>query len=667
MSYRSMVKFAAWLVVAGGCIAALRYWPESWSDVESWHWQSVARWTDLSAHVEGPGLSFENDGKTLKLTAAGPATLIWEVASPGSLREVEIHGSPDPTSFERGDLRLFYNWRGTTLNYLEHDSFVQARVAPRDDFYKDGRWVHRWILPAEADRLALQVHGPVEWPIDRIALKMLTNSAKEDRHPWLPWVPCAFASGLCLAGLNLLRTIWPAWSWQQHLKRAWLAGIGATAVMIAILVPPFQGPDENRHWQAALKMYRARAEQETALYQLPNTLQALPPRWKGDVPFDAGLLRTTSPMTVHRQREVQVGYANPLTYPIVGLVSLFFPHVTNHGQALLFYYTCRLLPILFLMGLLVWAERQGWLSYTLLLVLSFPLFLQQIVVVTSDTLTNWGSLATFFLFIAVRRHPTLRTHLLLWGVAWVTTLAKPPTLLPLLPFVALPWSKIPYKPFLALAACLLLPAAGWWVMHRGLEKIAASDPQAAEKLWKQLEFVGSAKGQGVFLRSVWWRFTYSEQVIDEGYQPLGWLDTLLNHRYRMLIYLSFWIALLADGCERGPGILRDFRAKWLAWLGLLLLACIHAILLILAICMIMYLTNSDVGQLGIVGVQMRYFFPALLGFLLIPLAARPVAGSEESGSTHCYGLTHGLGLLLLLLFLFRGIELAGDLLFRYWR
>ncbi len=668
MNLQRSIKCFGWLVWICLCLAVIHLWPNTWSRKDTWQRKSFLTWTELHPQTYGD-VSFSSDGKTISIKGHGLATLVWE-AKPGEhFGEVELISAANQAPFPREHLRLFYTWDVRSYDYLEYDQFIQARVAPRDDTIKGEQFRYRWIIPAQANRVALQWQGPVDWKLDRIELKQQGTQQNDALLAWVEWVPWLGMAGILLALTRLANKRWPNQQWLSDPKHFIVIGIGTTALVLAVLLPPFQGPDENRHWQAALSKHRWLGKQETALYYLPDALNALPLRWRGDIPFDAGLMRSLAAQEGNEQAEVNVGYANRLTYPAVALVSCMFPTVQTMGQALTFYYACRVLPILVLMVLLFWAAANHWLSYTLLLVISFPLFLQQIVVVTSDTLNILGTLATFFLFIRVRQRPTMACHVLLWLVAWWVTLAKPPTFLPLFPIIALPWRRIPYKPVWFIVACVLFPTVGWWVMQIGLKQIAASDPQVAEKIWKQLDFFKTWQGQKIFLRSVSDRLTYSDQVIDECYQPLGWLDTVLNERYRLLIYISLLLALLTDFSERSPMWLQQFQDKWLSWLGLMFLALMHAVLVILSICLIMYLTNSEVGQVGLVGVQIRYFFPAMLGLILLPMATRAADAQTDANAEQLVadGLTHWLGLLWLLLLFARGIELVGDLLFRYWR
>jgi len=76
------------------------------------------------------------------------------------------------------------------------------------------------------------------------------------------------------------------------------------------VLPPFQGPDENRHWKAAVQLYRTDGQSDSILFRLPNILDAESPRWQAETPFHAMSLHAM-PGTMERNGDQKgVGYVN---------------------------------------------------------------------------------------------------------------------------------------------------------------------------------------------------------------------------------------------------------------------------------------------------------------------------------------------------------------------
>src|SRR5262245_16390095 len=70
--------------------------------------------------------------------------------------------------------------------------------------------------------------------------------------------------------LFLLQRVWPALAADaRRVKQLAIVGILGSTAIVALLLPPFQGPDEVAHWKLALSMYRANPMREWHAYSLP--------------------------------------------------------------------------------------------------------------------------------------------------------------------------------------------------------------------------------------------------------------------------------------------------------------------------------------------------------------------------------------------------------------
>jgi hypothetical protein len=401
--------------------------------------------------------------------------------------------------------------------------------------------------------------------------------------------------------------------------------------MLAVVLPPFQAPDENRHWQAALTLHRSEAAREVQLFYLPESTGALPPRWLSHVPFHAARLHA-EPGAELQAEGVSVGYGSRLTYPIVALVAWCWPRVASVEEALIFYYLCRLLAVAATAGLLWLGLRSGMVGFTLLLFMTTPLMVQQSAAVTSDTVVNLGSLATAMLFVAAWRQPSVVRQALLWIVALLVTAAKPPTALLLLPLALLPWRRLPYKVILIPGLLLLLVVLAWLGLELGVRLVIRSDPGRAQQVQAQYELLKQGPGVENFAAALRGLLPPAWDEWDAWYQfhqPLGWLDTNLGVLHRLLIYLTLGLGLGLDvflGGKRLWQTLRQHPGELVLIVGL---SVIHALALVVGVSLLLFLANTPAGQSHFVGVQHRYFFPAVLVMLTLPAALRPAAGEAD--------------------------------------
>lgn len=648
------------------CVAAARLWPATPEPFETRTFSSLSELPNLREE-ESPD-------------AAEPPRIFGFMGH--TVRSLEIDAEPGAAGpLER--VRLY--WLAPQSYWIPWVEADPKRFASAFEPLEDGdsqirKSVQHAAVTWDADRVRLRFHlrEPALWlklvfpptvKLKVVGLRVVTENAA---CPWgLPrWLPLLAKIGLlglaAWATLGLARQLWPALP-QAELKRLALFALGAMLALTAMLLPPFQGPDENRHWFAALTLYGRSEEKEPILFRLPEIVGALPSRWKADVPAHPDLLRWNGAPPSRGDHD-SVGYGSKLTYPFVGAVALFFPTVSTLPEALCFYGLCRLLPVLCWAPLLFFLERRGWLTWTLLTFLSFPLVLQQSVVVSSDTLTLLGTLGAGALFLVCRKDGGWRPLLLLWLVALAVTLGKPGTPLLLLPLFLLPWRKIPLKWLTLPLGLAAIVGLGWLVLNYGLRLVEASRGDEGGKLKGRLEYVMRPEGGAVFLRNVVHRFTWGADAFDEWFQPLGWLDTPISDWHRALLYAALLLALAADAAERGRSWLKALKSRPGELAALWGLVLVHAAALILAYTLVMFLahTQTEKGDTAMYGVQIRYFYPAVLVACLIPLGLKN-EGMPPPTLVGAAGL--GAALLPTLLFVFllaRGVALAVDLLVRYF-
>jgi hypothetical protein len=566
----------------------------------------------------------------------------------------------------------------------EGDSDIRRRVQRAHVTWENGRASLRFHLREPAVWLKLVFPQECRVRLESLRVHLENRDAPEGQARWYPLLVQLACLGL--AGwliLLIAAQLWPGVR-TINLKRVLIGVQGMLLALTALLLPPFQGPDENRHWLAAMVYFRpthalavqnrvAGEEQtmvvprEMILGQLPELLDALRPRWKVDQPFHPAVLRRPGE-PIEFQKEGGAGYANPLTYLFVGLVAAWFPTVSTLPEALCLFYLCRMLPIFFWVGLLLYAERRGWLTFTLLTLLSLPLWLQQAVVVSSDTVALLGALAACLLFVVCRKEGGWRPQAALWAVTLVAFAAKPPLALPLLPLFAFPWRKLPVKWLTIPWAILTAGAIGWYGLHFGIALIEKSRHELEGKLQGRLQRVLDGRATKTFLDQVEHRFNYDRvEAAREFYQPLGWLDTPLADWHHVLIAAALVLALLADAVERWRSWYRAARDYWGQLLALWALVVAHALALVLGMCLIMYVTHTatEIGETRMAGVQMRYFFPALIIACIVPFGIRPRAGNSPAPAPRG-PVVNLLPCIILTLTLARGVALTLDLLFRYY-
>lgn len=493
---------------------------------------------------------------------------------------------------------------------------------------------------------------------------MHANGYKPNQQNWHYWrlaiEYCLYALTITTAIVwltNFLPIIQPWLLSPMILSILWLLCQG---LVMVFWLPPFQGPDENRHWKTAVELFRSDGQASSILQLLPAYLNAEVPRLRSEIRFSKERFQATEP--VPAQEAIKVTYTRHWGYPTVGLVSLLFPRVTTLNEALYFYYACRLLNLLCLLVLVSWAWKLGLGSCTLMVFLSFPLVMQQCVIVSTDTAHNLGTFLALLLWVKHYRDRRTWSLIALIVVSLLVVAAKPPIYLGvlLLPAWFLPWSKLLKPlPILLMLVCIAVSlGVGMSYLWRIVDD---SRMHMGDEARTQLKYILTAEGIEQFIGAA---MEYPHRVLNPAYwfEPLGWLDTLLSPQHLLLIWISLGIAASVDvfhfirrtrslGCWSLMDLLEplvgSISSAFFIWWSLAL---------------VMYLTITPYQSTGIVGMQVRYMVPAVLCFLLWPLGRWQVPTNLPK--TNYYGIGC---LLLLLLGLFRTSLLMFDLYSRYWQ
>lgn len=565
---------------------------------------------------------------------------------------IQISVSPDAASTESAFI-LQYTTEDTP--YFEDDLIHTRSIRPEIDLgylrfvpRHPVKEVRLQLAPQlSAQLLDMQAHG--------------NDLSKHTRRIWRTTILfCLYSFTITTAIVWLSSFVSVIQPWllsPMILSILWLLSQG---LVMVFCLPPFQGPDENRHWKTAVELYRSDGQTGTILQLLPAYLNAEAPRLRSEVRFQFERFQATEP--VPTQEAIKVTYTRHWGYPTVGLVSLLFPRVTTLNEALYFYYACRLLNLLCLLLLVGWVWKLGLGSCTLLVFLSFPLVMQQCVIVSTDTAHNLGTFLALLLWVKHYRDRRAWSLIALIIVSLLVVAAKPPIYLGvlLLPAWFLPWSKLLKPlPILFMLACIAVSlGAGMWYLWRIVDD---SRMQMGDEARAQLKYILTAEGIQQFIGAA---MEYPHRFLNPAYwfEPLGWLDTLLSPQHLLLIWISLGIAVSVDvfhfirrtrslGCWSLMDLLEPFVAS-----------IVSAFFIWWSLALVMYLTITPYQSTGIVGMQVRYMVPAVLFFLLWPLGRWQVPTNLPK--TNYYGIAC---LVLLLLGLFRAISLSYDLYMRYWQ
>ena len=570
---------------------------------------------------------------------------------------------------------------------------------------RNGKLTVVWNLPRPIVRGWFRLPVRADFKFDSLDLTMdLDAESGGVADYWLTFLKWFSPALVTFFILLLIQRLWPAFVLDAILvKKILILGLIPGYVTIVFFLPPFQGPDEHLHWKCALESCRPHPFKEICLHDLDKiTIESslLPHNPENQV--SPQMLRS-DPGNAQPDHtpESKVTYATPFSHPFVWLVGLWFPRVETVREALFFYYLCRVLPVIVLFAILWITNQKGLMPYSALVFFSFPLVMEQMTVISSDTVPNLGAVVATLVFQAAWRRTNWWLVALLWFLAIAITLAKPPIFAGffLLPLLATPWRQVPYKRFWFPVAVVLVAAGTWLALQYGLS-LTHGGGERPEKMAKMIDFLQTRHGWHHFERLCKNLLIDRLNAREGWYLPLGWLDTGLSDYHRALIGTSFLIALGLDLLTwLGPFIgwlRRNFvllrtalspagegqekvaviDALWSitcdTWVLLMVIILVVVNFLFVGVvdCLINYIIYSEPWESVIYGVQMRYFFPVGILALFLPfcLFATP---PDRKPATGRFALLTSLipiaaASLLPWLWLARQIELTIDLLVRYW-
>lgn len=463
-------------------------------------------------------------------------------------------------------------------------------------------------------------------------------------------------------------------SYDLYLKLAYtlLIAFIVSSTVLAVYLPPFQGPDEWAHWENALRLNATKERKCSFAASLSSFFRASTLRFNPEQKIITGLYAQLDSMekNCNYLDGVKIDYATAWTYPSVKIVSSIIKgEHRKPRKALLFYLMSRITSSL-LISITLFRFIYLCTTYRSLpvpgvlsiLTLSIsPIFLQQSAIITADLpLTIFSlSLLTFFLF---------------WGkLSWFDVIiffcsalgaASKPIILPVA--VTLLFIKVAFSPQngfnlnpkkwcfprwnspegCAFLVVFLHCVYAIIIVLRTSAGAPASSPEWANPT-QQLAYVTS---------NPWEVFKILNKSLYNTFEPnelantLGWVDTKIT--FPKLWSNLFYIALIIDLIFAITlGIKRYIKTKNLFWGGklfhsilkidpifaitssikqyikirnlpayisqnVLLLLAVYTMLILSALSI--YITWNPLRADFVAGFQQRYFLPPLLiGIIVI--------------------------------------------------
>jgi hypothetical protein len=447
---------------------------------------------------------------------------------------------------------------------------------------------------------------------------------------------------------------------RQRLFSAQRAFIGCALCAFIIVgiqstftIPPFQVPDESRHWVATITRMRwfatpskestgapvcsvefgliSKMAQDTLAFQSHNRMPSNTFASLQDTPKDC--------------LPSVVSYGNILTYPGV-LVSKLAIHAEERRPyaALAALYASRLIHGFLIAGLLarifVLSRRLGFVPFGLTFIsglLLSPLFIQQSFGVSADPICFMFALS----LITIALFPSIisRADLLIAGFLAVVACHTKPSMALFAPCVALlGFFRYPVRRYLV-SLSLIVVASLLGALFVSVSFTSAGSSAAAGgaviSVSEQLAFaLKNPVATFSALDSAAWAFFSFEQLA----HPLGWLDTQVHKRALSSWYTILWVALGFEtlGLLSVPWNSASFKSLTSACCrSSAYLCCLYAASLGTPV--ILYLSWTAVGAPAVEGMQSRYLFPTLL---LLPGAIAPFyryarTPIDTPPTTHC--------------------------------
>ena len=275
--------------------------------------------------------------------------------------------------------------------------------------------------------------------------------------------------------------------------------------------------------------------------------------------------------------------------------------------------------------------------------------------------------------------PSLPLTALLWALCVLMTCSKFIVGGVLLfPLLLLPYRRIPHKRIVIPVAVLAVVSILVLLLPRFLNSLrAASGFYGPEQLEAQIATLGTWGGVCTFLR-MYWGLLKTLCHVGTWASCMGWLDTPLSPQHLVLIRVSFVVAVLLDLWQFGPQLRRVWNER--RGEAALVAGVIAANLFVntFSVALVYFALGVRPGGAEIGHWQVRHFFPAAAVLVLLPMLlwpcgsqrrSEPISGGLDSpldsGTLPAACGAVALGVLPLLFFS-RNVELAVDLLTRYW-
>jgi len=480
------------------------------------------------------------------------------------------------------------------------------------------------------------------------------------------------AGGCLCVCLWAVHFLWKPFLDQPRLPRAaMLLGILAFCTTIILLLPPFQAPDEMMHWRKAMEYYRPEGVNDPAC-KLATHLGSYEIPFHGDHRQDVGRFHKEMPDDLESPNMAEFGYVSRCSYPLVLLVSLFYPRTATTAETLHFYYLCRVVPAVVLLLLLFWTNRRYRVPYTALVFFSLPIVLQQCCTVSADNFLNLGTFAAVLLFLHLRRSPSVRLTIVLWLLCLFLAYSKFVVAgVLVLPLLLVPFARIPRKKIVVpLCVLAFAGALAWFIPKAAASLRHTGGMYGLEQVDAQFAALQTWDGMRVFL-GMYWNILRQLWGVNCWSINMGWLDVPLSPLHFALIHVALYLALLLDLCQFGPLVVRAARSRWRE---VALAAGVIATNLLANTCSVAlayFIVGVPPGGTAIAHWQMRHFFPGMIVLVLMPMLLWDNKNGDAAPGTPRPGFLapalNGVALVFLpLLFFARNVELAIDLLARYW-
>ncbi len=428
----------------------------------------------------------------------------------------------------------------------------------------------------------------------------------------------------------------------QHREALLMGLLGLWGVIILVLTPPFQVPDEFAHYNRAFQVseFTMMSVKQGNLLggMLPEIIQLDQVKFKLLPFFAERKLSFNQYLTMIQESPAMTSkslakrdffdFANtalypPLPYLFSGLgiaVSRFFSMTVLNG-----FYMARLFNLLAVIGFIYCAmqllRRLPELQLMLFLIAGMPMMTFELMSLSADSITFSLAVLVFACVVNLSLEWNRRAYVILVASSVLLGLCKQTyAFLPCISFVF--WKSIPesfFKKIIFIAlviASAIVPTLLWskyaqniYVPHRkGMHIDPIAQWQYFINNWHIL--------MPYFLKDIFYKNL--RIYIHTMYGSLGWLDTPLPDRnaafYICLCFASVLVLLqrkkssLALNAENNDNLVLPLGARFFLLMFLLISVLIIAISI--------YLSWNVVGAVSLEGIQGRYFIP-LLPFLLL--------------------------------------------------